>query len=149
MMIKRFILFILLNFGALGISGSFTPVGISSVWYQSLVKAPWTPPGWVFGFAWSTIMICLSIYMALSLKEKNTKLIKLYSLQLVLNIIWTPVFFYFHEATFGLVIITLLTFLIAYLIKADFKRVNVLLLLPYILWLFIATSLNLYIVIYN
>jgi translocator protein len=148
-MIKRFTLFILLNFAALGISGSFTPAGISSLWYQSLEKAPWTPPGWVFGFAWSTIMICLSIYMALSLKAKNTKLIKLYSLQLLLNILWTPVFFYFHQATLGLVIITLLTFLIAYFIKIDFKKAKVLFLLPYMLWLFIAISLNLYIVLYN
>ena len=148
-MIKRLTLFTLLNFGALAIGGLFTPGGISSDWYQSIAKAPWTPPGWVFGFAWTSIMICLSIYMSFSLKENDNKLVKLYGLQLVLNVIWTPIFFYFHQGVLGLVIISLLTALIGFLIKIDFKKRKVLLLTPYFLWLLIATSLNLYIVIYN
>lgn len=148
-MIKRLILFTLLNFGALALGGLFTPGGISSDWYQSINKAPWTPPGWVFGFAWTSIMICLSIYMALSLKEKEDNLVKLYVLQLLLNVIWTPVFFYFHQKVFGLVIISLLAALIAFLIKMDPNKRIALLLIPYFLWLLIATSLNFYIVIYN
>ena len=46
---KQLVIFALLNFGALAIGGLFTGGGVSSEWYASLNKAPWTPPGWVFG----------------------------------------------------------------------------------------------------
>ena len=51
-------LFLLLNFGALAIGSYFMNNGPQSNWYLTLNKAPWTPPGWVFGVAWTTIMIC-------------------------------------------------------------------------------------------
>lgn len=44
-------LFLLLNFAGLAIGGLFTGNAVSSEWYQNLAKAPWTPPGWVFGAA--------------------------------------------------------------------------------------------------
>lgn len=43
-MIKRIILFLVLNFAALAIGGLFTGDGVPSEWYQNLNKAPWTPP---------------------------------------------------------------------------------------------------------
>ena len=46
-MIYRLIAFLLLNFGALAIGGFFTGKGVTSDWYADLLKAPWTPPGWV------------------------------------------------------------------------------------------------------
>ena len=47
-------------------------------WYINLNQAPWSPPGWVFGAAWTTIMICFSIYMAYLFKFfKDSKLRKL------------------------------------------------------------------------
>ena len=60
----RLALFLIVNFGALGIGSLFTSEGSGSEWYQNLEKAPWNPPGWMFGAAWTTIMICFSIYMA-------------------------------------------------------------------------------------
>ena len=50
-MVYRIIIFLVLNFGALGIGGLFTGKGVPSEWYNELNKAPWSPPGWVFGFA--------------------------------------------------------------------------------------------------
>ena len=38
--------------------------GASSNWYENLNKAPWTPKGWVFGFAWTFLMTCFAIYLA-------------------------------------------------------------------------------------
>ncbi|MDG2281196.1 MAG: tryptophan-rich sensory protein, partial [Flavicella sp.] len=52
-MIKRILLFLVLNFTALAVGGLFTGTGVSSDWYQNLNQAPWTPPGWVFGFMWT------------------------------------------------------------------------------------------------
>ena len=149
----RLILFSVLTFAGLGLGGMFTGSEVSSFWYQQLSKAPWTPPGWVFGFAWSTIMICLSIYMATAWKavKKHKTLIIAFILQWILNVGWSPVFFYFHEVALGFIIITLLTMLIAWMIvhfNPD-MRTKTLLLLPYLIWLMIATSLNGFIVMNN
>ena len=62
----------MLNFGALAIGSYFTASGASSDWYQNLNKAPWTPAGWVFGAAWTSIMICYSVYMAYLIKIITT-----------------------------------------------------------------------------
>ena len=75
-MLARFIIFLLLNFGGLALGSLSTKAGVSSQWYVALQKAPWTPPGWVFGVAWSVIMLCFSYYMAklLTLIQTNTAL---------------------------------------------------------------------------
>ena len=91
-MALRIILFLVINFTALVIGGIFTNSGVPSEWYQSLNKAPWTPPGWFFGAAWTTIMICFSVYMAYATEIVRTKktLIVLFSVQWVLNVLWNP-----------------------------------------------------------
>ena len=63
-MIIRFILFLVLNFAALGVGGLYSEGGATSDWYNELNRAPWTPPGWVFGVAWTFIMLCFAVYMA-------------------------------------------------------------------------------------
>jgi benzodiazapine receptor len=94
-MIKRILLFLVLNFTALAVGGLFTGKGVSSNWYQNLNQAPWTPPGWVFGFMWTLLMICFAIYMAylISTKMNRKKIILLFAIQWVLNVAWNPVFF--------------------------------------------------------
>lgn len=150
---KTTILFLIINFGALAIGGLMMDSGPSSEWYQNLNIAPWTPPGWVFGFAWSTIMLCFSFFMyyAYFAIENKRKLILLYIIQLILNISWNPVFFYFHNTLLGLFIIGLLTLvtLLLFLISYSSIKFKALLISPYILWLIIATSLNAYIYIEN
>ncbi len=126
--------------------------GPQTVWYQNLNKAPWTPPGWVFGVAWTTIMICFSIYMAYLYKlMPNTKLITLFTTQIVLNVIWNYIFFNQHLILLGLICIISLTIVIALFIFNYYKelKTKTLLILPYFLWLCIATSLNAYILFNN
>ena len=152
-MVYRLIIFLLLNFLALAIGGFFTGDGVPSDWYLQLNKAPWTPPGWVFGTAWSTIMICFSIYMSFlwGFSKKRRKIILLFSLQWLLNVGWNPAFFYLRNVVLGMLIISTLTLLIGYLIysfKNDLKLKSILL-LPYLIWLVIATSLNGYILFNN
>lgn len=145
-MIKRVVIFLLLNFAALAIGGIFTGKGVPSPWYMELHKAPWTPPGWVFGLAWTIIMICFSIYMAyLWPSHKKVKnIVGLYTIQWILNVTWNPIFFYLHHVGFALAVITALTILVAYMIYHYWPvmKVKSALLLPYFVWLFIATSLN-------
>jgi benzodiazapine receptor len=152
-MIKRILLFLVLNFTALAVGGLFTGKGVSSNWYQNLNQAPWTPPGWVFGFMWTLIMICFAIYMAylLSTKRNRKKIILLFAIQWVLNVAWNPLFFHYQAVLAGLITISLLTILVAYFLfnyKKELKTKS-LLIAPYLIWLLIATSLNLYIQFYN
>ena len=157
---KLSVLFILINFSALALGSWLMNNGSSSFWYENLQRAPWEPQGWVFGVAWTTIMICFSIYLAFIVKElkinfsiylfKN-EFFKLYLFQLLLNISWNYLFFNKHLIEIALLDITLLTilmfyFLFEYYSKIKFKST---LLLPYCIWLVIASSLNFYIVIYN
>ena len=157
---KLSVLFILINFSALALGSWLMNNGSSSFWYENLQRAPWEPQGWVFGLAWTTIMICFSIYLAFIVKELKinfsiylfeNEFFKLYLFQLLLNILWNYLFFNKHLIEIALLDITLLTilmfyFLFEYYSKIKFKST---LLLPYCIWLVIASSLNFYIVIYN
>ncbi|MFH4968100.1 TspO/MBR family protein [Gaetbulibacter sp. M240] len=150
--LKYLILFLILNFGALGIGILFMNNGPQSAWYSDLNKAPWTPPGWFFGLAWTTIMVCFSIVMAfLSSKADKTRLIVLFSIQFFLNIIWNYIFFNKHLIGLGLVTIILLTIVVGKFIF-DYKgilKTKIWLIVPYFVWLCIACSLNAYILINN
>jgi tryptophan-rich sensory protein len=146
------ILFIIINFAALGIGSWLMANGPTSEWYLDQNKAPWTPPGWAFGVAWTTIMICFSFYMANLLKIKpNMIVIGLFVLQFILNISWNYVFFNQHLVTLGLVNIMMLTLVVAiFLFKYKSElRIKTWLILPYFIWLLIATSLNGYILFNN
>ena len=145
---KDIVVFLVINFGALAIGSWLMNNGPQTEWYIGLNKAPWTPPGWVFGAAWTIIMICFSIYMAQLYANENTgKVIILFIFQVVLNVSWNYVFFNQHAVSFALIIISLLTILIIYFLIAYYSKLQLisLLLLPYVIWLAIATSLNYYI----
>ncbi|MDC6468346.1 tryptophan-rich sensory protein, partial [Flavobacteriaceae bacterium] len=78
-LLKISIFFLVLNFSALAIGSWLMNNGPMTNWYVNLNQAPWTPPGWVFGIAWTTIMICFSVYMAyLFIEISNSSLILLY-----------------------------------------------------------------------
>tara|TARA_B100001059_G_scaffold213516_1_gene229445 strand:+ start:2388 stop:2849 length:462 start_codon:yes stop_codon:yes gene_type:complete len=150
--LKLCVVFLFLNFSALAFGSWLMDNGPMKSWYIDLNQAPWTPPGWVFGVAWTTIMICFSVYLAQLFKKSITiNLILLYSIQLVLNISWNYIFFNLHAIGYGLACIVALTvivfiFLISYRKLLQYKS---LLIVPYFLWLLIATSLNAYIYFYN
>ena len=151
-MLFRFLIFLLLNFGALALGGLFTGKGVSSDWYQGLAKAPWTPPGWVFGAAWTFIMVCFALFMAVAWpKRVGSALVALYIVQWVLNVAWNPAFFYFRQTALALVLISLLTIVVGVLFWQYVRLPNkaVLAVLPYLVWLIIATSLNAYVVVNN
>ena len=147
------IIFLIINFGALALGSWFMDNGPHSEWYLNLNKAPWTPPGWVFGAAWFTIMLCFSIYMAFLVRDLGSKFIwLLFSVQFLLNVSWNYVFFKQHLIFPGLLIIILLTLVVMYFFfkyRIEKVREMRLLLVPYIIWLLIASSLNAYIFLYN
>ncbi|GGK45486.1 MULTISPECIES: TspO/MBR family protein [Flavobacteriaceae] len=141
------VLFLVINFSALGIGSYLMNNGPTSGWYLTLNKAPWTPPGWVFGVAWTTIMICFSIYLSylVDIKETNTFWI-LFIIQFILNVSWNYIFFNQHAIGFALVVIISLTVLVGYYLFSFLSDMTFksLLIAPYFIWLLIATSLNAY-----
>lgn len=146
------ILFLPLNFGGLAIGSWLMNNGPLTDWYTNLNQAPWTPPGIVFGIAWTLIMICFSIYLGKLFLDNNSQKMKIiFLIQFILNVSWNFIFFNQHLVLVGLLTITLLTSLLfIYFFKLSNKVGNYkYLLLPYMIWLCIATSLNLYILVHN
>lgn len=149
---KLIILFLIINFGGLAFGSLLMDNGPMSDWYINLNQAPWTPPGWVFGVAWTLIMVCFSIYLGyLFLKFDSKKLRLAFVLQVFLNVIWNYVFFNQHLVAVGLIVISALTVVICTFFFSNFKAIKnkSYLLLPYMIWLLIATSLNAYILFNN
>lgn len=151
--IYSFILFLIINFGALALGSWFMGNEVTGAWYSNLNKAPWTPPRWVFGAAWTLIMLCFSIYLSYLFSIRNSKIvIAVYVLAVVLNVSWNYLFFNQHLTNFALANIILLTLVICYFfITFGDDKLHRLkyLLVPYIIWLCIATSLNTYVVLNN
>lgn len=152
-MIYRLILFLILNFATLALGSFMAGRGPRSEWYAGISKAPWTPPGWVFGASWTIIMICFSIYLAYlwpAIEDKKI-LIGILIMHYLLNLAWNPTFFYYHKVLAALFIITALTLVIGFIFLnywsvLDYKS---LLIAPYLIWLIIATSLNAYVQLKN
>lgn len=151
-LLQSIAIFLIINFGALALGVILMNNGPLTTWYFNLNKAPWTPPNWVFGFAWTLIMICFSVYMAYLYSALPTLKIRiLYAIQLILNISWSYVFFNKHLIGVGLAVIGALTLLITFFLLVYLKTLKTksVLILPYFLWLCIATSLNAYIYLNN
>ena len=144
--------FLFLNFAALGVGTLLMNSGPTSEWYANLNKAPWTPPGWVFGAAWTSIMVFFSIYMTvLSFTSKKTIIWWLFGCQWLLNVSWNWIFFNQHQLLLGQIVLVALTLLVGYFMinyRGKTKLANFFV-LPYFLWLLVANSLNLYTLIYN
>lgn len=146
----RFVVFLILNFGALGL-GAFL-MGSNpgeNEWYQTLNKAPWTPQGWVFGAAWTFIMVSYSVFLTVSYKsnEKFVFLI-LFVAQWILNILWNSLFFKYHHTLIAFFELSFLFVVLLYYLLLV-RGYRLIFLLPYLLWLIVAISLNGYVVLKN
>lgn len=146
----RFVVFLILNFGALGLGAFFMGSNPGeNEWYQTLNKAPWTPQGWVFGAAWTFIMVSYSVFLTVSYKsnEKFVFLI-LFVAQLILNILWNPLFFKYHHTLIAFFELSFLFVVLLYYLLLV-RGYRLVFLLPYLLWLIVAISLNGYVVLKN
>ncbi|MFW5704911.1 MAG: TspO/MBR family protein [Nanoarchaeota archaeon] len=132
-----------------GILGSLTQTG-SSEWFKNLVKPAINPPTWVFAPVWTTLylLIALSIYFVYTNKKISTKTKKiiyfLFGLQLILNGIWTPLFFGLENMALALldIIILSIAIIILEIYYYKYSKISFYLFLPYILWVLFATILN-------
>jgi tryptophan-rich sensory protein len=135
------------------LGGLATSAGVRD-WYESLDKAPWTPPTWVFGPVWTLLYGLMAIAAWLvaraGLADRAVQLaLVLYLAQLALNLAWSWIFFAARSPEWALLDIAALLALVAGTLVA-FWRVEALagwLLAPYLAWLLYAASLNLWIVL--
>ena len=127
--------------------GILTQANIHS-WYEGLHKSILTPPGWVFSVVWSILYTLLAI-VAFTLWQNRNKpqtktVLSLYFVQLIMNWIWTPLFFQLHWIGFSflwIVVMVILNAIIILKIK-NTEREIALLLTPYFVWLIFASYLN-------
>lgn len=119
-------------------------------WYVTLAKPGWTPPGWVFGPAWTTLytlmaIVAWRIWRLPAPHPERHPILRRWWLQLALNAAWSWAFFYFRTPAAGLLVIGALFLLIASLQPrlARVDRTSALLWTPYVLWVAFAACLNL------
>jgi len=147
-------LFAVVNFFGLWIGGFATMEGVISDWYIGLDQAPWTPPGWVFGAAWTAIGFTFAAFLAsyYNTYDYNTGMNMLFASSWGLNVGWNYLFFELHWVWLSALVITDLTLTILLMIhisRTELGWKKAVWGLPYFAWLCIATSLNLYIAIQN
>ncbi len=126
-----------------------------SSWFNGLAKPFFMPPGWAFGLAWNVLYALLGFSLAIVLAEPTSDrrrfALILFFVQLALNYAWSPVFFAAHD----IVVAQWLIFIMAVIAAAaagQFLRIRKwsgLLLVPYLIWLIFAATLNATIVSMN
>ena len=116
--------------------------------YAELTQPSWAPPGSVFGPVWTTLYALMGIAAWLVWREggfqKNKTALTLFLVQLVVNALWSWLFFAWHLGAFALIDLIVLWLLIVATLVA-FWRVKALagaLLVPYLLWVSFAGFLN-------
>jgi len=123
---------------SLGMFSGYISGSGNSEWYQSLVKPNFQPPPWIFGPVWTVLYIMIGIVLA---KVWNTKNAGLFIFQLMLNLLWSPMFFRYHRIDLALLDIALLWINLLALIYQSNQLIR-LMLIPYFLWVSFAAVLN-------
>jgi len=139
-----------------GLIGSIFTAPAIPTWYAALEKPLFTPPNWLFAPAWGTLYVLMGIAAFLvwhrGLSQEGVKsALLVFLVQLVLNALWSVVFFGFESLLGGLVVIVVLWVAILFTIFKFFRLSTAAgaLLLPYILWVSFATALNISLLVLN
>jgi tryptophan-rich sensory protein len=117
-------------------------------WYQRLEKPSWTPPNWVFPVVWTLLFICMAfsgwlVWLEVGLVAGAIPL-GLFGLNLVLNALWSGLFFGLRRPDLGMIEVVFLWASIAAMVVVFYPihTVAALLMVPYLVWVTIAAALN-------
>ncbi len=130
-------------------------IGVSNTpdaWYEALQKPPFNPPNWVFGPVWLALYVLIAIAGWRVFQRDALSLpLGLWAGQMLLNWIWSPVWFTAHQLWTAFAIIAVLLVVILAFIGVTWRRdrVAALLFVPYAAWVAFAATLNLSIAILN
>jgi translocator protein len=136
-----------------GLGGLATDVG---PWYQALIKPWFQPPDWLFGPAWTIIYTTTAVagvkaWSATNVPSIRRTILLLFSVNFVLNILWSVLFFTFQRPDWAAIQVWLLWASIAALLFA-IRRISSAAawwLAPYLLWVSFAAVLNIAVVELN
>lgn len=126
---------------------SYLVAGGSNEYYQQLIKPPLSPPGWVFPVAWSILYVLMGVsaYIIYASDDpKSLRALTIYAVQLLVNFLWTPLFFGVQSCAGAAICLAVLWVAVVAVI-ASFGRISALaawLQTPYLLWTTFALYLN-------
>lgn len=137
--------------------GSIATISQVDGWYADADKVPWSPPNAIFGPVWTVLYAVMAVAAWLVWREKERapgevrRALTLYIIQLVLNAIWTPVFFglypFLGVSALWIAAVIIVAIDVAVLLTMlafwRVRRVAAVLLIPYWAWVLFATTLNL------
>jgi benzodiazapine receptor len=134
---------------AAGFIGSIFTTPNIPTWYKTLQKPNIAPPNWVFAPVWTLLFLLMGIALYLVWRQGwNTPAVRIamiiFFIHLIVNILWSAVFFGLHAPLAGFFVIIALWFLIILTIIyfSSVSKTAGLILLPYILWVSFASVLN-------
>ncbi|WP_395141564.1 TspO/MBR family protein [Armatimonas sp.] len=140
----------LLGWLTLCFSASLGAVFVSSDrWYAGLVKPSWNPPAWVFGPIWTLLYMLMAVSAWLIWHKGGWKTqwraLSWFLVQLLLNAFWTPLFFGRHllGLAFAEILVLWLALAVTLGLFWRIRKVAAVLLIPYLIWVSIAATLNL------
>lgn len=143
---KPLLLSIAFSLAVGGLSGFLVRNDFAS--YQDLNKPAFSPPGWVFPLVWTILYILMGISAYIISQTRNSMrepALFLYVVQLIVNFLWSPLFFGAGWYLFAFFWLLFLIYLVAAMVY-DFYKIQpfaAYLQIPYLLWLVFAAYLNL------
>lgn len=136
-----------------GIIGSTFTISAIPNWYAALQKPWFTPPNWLFGPVWLTLYFLMgaTLYILWGKRHRSGTALAVFAVQLALNAAWSAVFFGAHELFYGFAVIIALWLAILATMALSYRvsRSAAALLIPYIVWVTIASALNYYVWVLN
>lgn len=139
---------IVLATAAVAVIGSLVTRPEIATWYATLNKPNIAPPNWVFGPVWTLLYIAMAVAMWLAWRTAagapRRAAAAVYGVQLLLNLLWSVVFFHLHAVGGGFAVIVALLLAIGAMMRLFFviDRRAGWLLVPYLAWVGFATYLN-------
>jgi len=128
--------------------GGYATTSSIDVWYAGITKPTWNPPNWIFGPVWSTLYLMMAISLWLVWRKSgitNAKFaIGIFAVQLVLNLLWSIIFFAMHQLGWALVEVIMLwsAIVLTIIVFHKHSKPAAYLLIPYLLWVTFASFLN-------
>jgi tryptophan-rich sensory protein len=138
-----------------GIVGAFFTTEAVRIWYPTLVKPMLNPPSWIFAPVWSTLYVLMATAAWLVYRNRQKPgaepALWFYAFHLLVNALWSIVFFGFHAplVAFFVILVLDLCVLALMITFSRFNRTAGLLFVPYLVWVLFASYLNFMIVHLN
>ena len=146
-----------------GVIGSIFTSQSVTTWFQTIEKPSFSPPNWLFGPVWTSLYVLMGVSLfliwratssATFLKDRRIRKIAAFiafGSQLILNVLWSFIFFGLRspQLAFVEIIILLISIVVTIGIFSKISKLAAILMLPYAGWVTFASFLNLQIWLLN